>query len=117
MNTDDFEQEVISAALAWAAIRRIVTVDKTAHAIKMRLHISESCFIQVYANIRKGLYSYTLILDHMRIFGRDCDGGRWHRHPYGVAETHDFGPEGARPIVLAEFLGEALQILAGEGIL
>ena len=117
MTTDDFERDVRLIAADWGFIRWVATADKTAHAIKMRLHITEGCFVQIYANIEKQLLSYALVLERTRIYGRDSEGGRWHRHPYGAAETHDFSPDGARTIELPQFLGEVQQILEETALL
>ena len=117
MTTDELERDVTQVASHWPFVRWVATADKTAHAIKMRLHIAGDCFVQVYANTEKQLLSYTLVLNRTRIYGRDCEGGHWHRHPLGAAEAHDFGPHGEQPVELADFLGEVQQILDSEGIL
>jgi hypothetical protein len=117
MTVDEFEQSVIQAVEAWSFIDSVAILDKTAHAIKMRLMIDPECFVQIYANVQKGLISYALILSRLRIYGRDSDGGVWHRHPYPNSEDHDFSPEGSREVSLQEFLAEVQQILQGEEIL
>jgi hypothetical protein len=39
------------------------------------------------------------------------------QHPYSAPDSHDFSPEGSRPVSLTEFLDEVQQILTAEGIL
>ncbi len=117
MTADDFETYVRETAAEWAFIRWITTVDKADHAVKMRLHIATECFIQVYANVQKVLMSFTLVLNHHRVYGRDCEGGSWHRHPHNAPDTHDLTPAGARAVSLQQFLAEAQQILQDEGVL
>lgn len=117
MNPDVFEQRVREDASRFAFIRSVVTLDKTANTVKLRLHVTAECFVQIYANVRKGLLSYTLILYRIRLYGRDNDGASWHRHPYSAPDSHDFSPEGSRPVSLTEFLDEVQQILTAEGIL
>ncbi len=117
MTPDAFEQHVRGEATGFAFIRGMVILDKTANTVKLRLHITAECFVQVYTNVRKGLLSYTLVLHQTRLYGRDNDGTGWHRHPYSAPESHDFSEEGARPVSLAEFLDEVQQILTAEGIL
>jgi hypothetical protein len=112
-----FEVQVYDVALRFSFVQRVVTLDKTANTIKLRLHITTGCFVQIYTNVRKKLVNYVLILDRSRIYGRNCDGGTWHRHPYENPAAHDFGPEGAKEITLEEFLIEVQQILQREGIL
>jgi hypothetical protein len=117
VTTDDLERDIRQVTAGWAFIRWISTEDKTDHSLKMRLSVTGDCFIQVYANIQKQLWSYALVLHRTRVFGRDCEGGHWHRHPHGAPNDHDSSPEGMRPISLPQFLVEAQQILEAEGIL
>jgi hypothetical protein len=112
-----FEARVYDVASHFSFIRRVVTLDKTANTIKLRLHITTGCFIQIYTNVQKELVNYVLILDRSRIYGRDCDGGTWHRHPYENPAAHDFSPEGTEETSLEEFLIEVQQILQREGLL
>jgi hypothetical protein len=112
-----FEARIYDVALRFSFVQRVVTLGKTANTIKLRLHVTTDCFVQIYTNVQKKLVSYVLILDRSRIYGRNCDGGTWHRHPYENPAAHDFGPEGAKEISLEEFLIEVQQILEGEGIL
>lgn len=117
MSVDAFEQDVLRTANEWSFIRSIETVDKTDQAIKLRLQVDAECFVQVYANVRKNLFSYTLVLNRSRIYGRDSEGGTWHRHPYGDPDSHDRTPEGQLKVDLAQFLVEVQQILQAEGLL
>jgi len=117
MSGNDFEQEARRVAALWAFIRQIVTVDKSDYAVKLRLHVDKECFVQVYANTHKELFSYTLVLNRARIYGRDCDGGIWHRHPLHAPDTHDFSIQGREAVSLAHFLAEAQQILQDRLIL
>ena len=59
----------------------------------------------------------TLVFHRVRIYGRDCEGGQWHRHPHGAPDDHDSSPEGTEAVSLWQFLAEAQQILQSEGIL
>ena len=117
MTVDDVERQALLATADWAFIQYAETVDKTAHTVKLRLNIAAECFVQVYANTQKQLSSYTLIFNRMRIFGRDCDGGVWHRHPAETPDQHDFSPEGQRAVTLEEFLRETQQVLLDRGLL
>ena len=117
MNADEFEQDVLRVAGEWAYLRSAETVDKTDYAIKLRLTIDTECFVQVYANVEKSILSFALVLNRARIYGRDNEGGEWHRHPYGDPEGHDHSPEGRKAVALATFLEEAQAILEVEGLL
>lgn len=117
MTPEAFERHIRDEARRFAFIRDVVTLDRTANTVKSRLFVTTDCFVQVYANLRKGLLSYALVLHQTRIYGRDNDGAGWHRHLYADPESHNFSAEGARPVSLAEFLHEVQQILTAEGIL
>jgi hypothetical protein len=117
MNVDDFEGEVRRSAAEWAFIQLVEAIDKTDHAIKLRLLVDADCFVQVYANVQKSIYSYTVVLNRSRIYGRDCEGGVWHRHPHRNPDRHDRSPEGRKAVSLTQFLAEVQQILQVEGLL
>jgi hypothetical protein len=117
MTAADYEQDVRQLATQWAFIQSIVTIDRTDYAVKLRLHIDVECFVQVYANVQSGLTSFTLVLNRARIYGRDCDGNGWHRHPRSAPDAHDFSVEGSQAVTLADFLAEVQQILHHERLL
>ncbi len=117
MTVDQVEQEIAATASGFSFIRRVTTLDKTANTIKSRLEVSRTCFIQVYRNVKKNLTNFVFIAGNARIYGRDCDGGIWHRHPYEEPDSHDSSPEGSRQVELAGFLQEVQEILNNEGIL
>lgn len=117
MTTDAVESDVGRAAAQWAFIQRVATIDKTDCTIKLRLHVEVECFVQVYVNTSKQLTSYALVLNRARVFGRDSEGGLWHRHPTGAPDQHDFSPEGQRAVALDEFLREVQQVLQDKGLL
>jgi hypothetical protein len=117
VTADLVERDVRRTAARWAFIQRVATIDKTDFTVKLRLHVDAECFIQVYANTQKQLSSYSLVLNRSRVFGRDCEGGLWHRHPADAPEQHDFSPEGQRAVSLDEFLREAQQVLQDKGLL
>lgn len=117
MTVDDVERQALLAAADWAFIQYAEAVDKTEHTVKLRLYITAEFFVQVYANTQKQLSSCTLIFNRMRILGRECDGGVWHRHPADDPDQHDFSAEGQRPVTLDEFLREAQQVLQSRSLL
>lgn len=117
MSPEVLEQTVRSEASQFAFIHSIVTLDRTANTVTLRMQITAECFVQVYANVRKGLTSYTLVLRQARLYGRNNDGTGWHRHPHSAPDDHDFSDEGSRAVTLTEFLDEVQRILTLEGIL
>ncbi len=68
--------------------------------------IDPTCFIQIYRNIQKGIINYVIVSGNQRLFGRDCDGGKWHCHPLDDPESHDFSEGGSIDISLKDFLYE-----------
>ena len=78
----------------------------------MRFEITDHSFVQLYCNTRKSLFSYALVMTGARVFGRDCDGGQWHRHPVESPDMHDATAEGKRAVTFEEFLQEVQQVLA-----
>jgi len=59
VSVDAFEQGILRTTDEWSFIRSAETIDKTDQAIKLRLHVDAECFVQIYANVRKNLFSYT----------------------------------------------------------
>ena len=108
---------VFSVATQWSFLRAVEIVDKTDYAVKLRLHVDTECFIQIYANVQKGILSYALVLNRLRIYGRDNEGGIWHRHPHGQPDSHDLSPEGRIEVTPAQFLAGAQEVLKNEGLL
>ena len=117
MTAEEFERLVRNTVSDWAFITHVITVDRTDYAVKMRLIVDPECFVQVYANLSKDIFSFTLILNRMRIYGRDSIGGRWHRHPEDAPGTHDVSAEGRQSVTIGRFLGEAQDILQRNGVL
>jgi hypothetical protein len=117
LGTDEIERDIKDITTRFPFIQDTKIVLKTTHTIKIRLDITEECFIQIYRNIQKNITSYVAVLGHERIYGRDCDGGVWHRHPEKNPSGHDFSPEGVREVSLDEFLFETQEILLKKGIL
>jgi len=117
LGIDDIERDIINITTRFPFIQDTRTVLKTTHTIKIRLDITGECFIQIYQNIQKDITSYVAVLGHERIYGRDCDGGIWHRHPEKDPSGHDFSSEGVRDVSLDEFLFETQEVLLKKGIL
>lgn len=82
-------------------------LDETSNTIKAKLLINSSSYVQIYINFKKKLKNYVLIINGQRIFGRDCDNGKWHMHPWNDPSKHVFTHE----ISLKDFLFEVYEIL------
>jgi hypothetical protein len=103
--------ELEIAVRRYTFVRQVVKVDETHYSVKYRLYIEPDLFVQLYFNERSGTVGLVLIHRGRRLYGRDCQAGRWHRHPADDPATHDASPEGARAISVEEFLAEVQDIL------
>ena len=117
MDLITLERQIRAEVHHCAFIRGIIMWERTPNTLKVRLSITDECFVQVYFNQPKGWSSYTLVLRNALIYGRDNDGYGWHRHPYEKPQSHDFSAEGTQPVTLREFLEEIQQILVNVGVL
>lgn len=113
---DDVEKQIYETASKFPFIKKVETLLKTLNTIKIKLSITQTCFIQVYQNIQKDIRSYVLVSGNQRLFGRDCDGGAWHGHPIEAPDDHDFSGDGAGEISFEEFLYEVSEKLVLLGI-
>lgn len=117
MTVDEVERHVAAATANHSFIMRTTTLDKTANTIKMRLEISPTWFVQIYWNVKKKIINFALVGGTGRAYGRDCDGGGWHRHPFDKPEGHDFSDEGSLESDIDGFLEEVQDFLLRHGIL
>ncbi|HHT9125104.1 MAG TPA: hypothetical protein ACFYD6_04715 [Candidatus Brocadiia bacterium] len=117
LDINTLEKNVKRIVSKFPFIQKAQTLLKTTHTIKMRLDVTEECFIQIYYNIQRDNTSYVVILGGKRIYGRDCPRGNWHRHPEENPEGHDSSLEGSRKVKLEEFLLETQEILLKKEIL
>jgi len=108
---DDWEQQVVTVAGAFSFVQTVLTTDKNPAALKMRLTLGPEFFVQVYVNVVTGTQNFVLVLGHQRLYGRDCAGGAWHRHPKSDPDAHDSSVEGAKPITVEEFLTEVQELV------
>ena len=109
--------QIAQAAHGFPFIRQIKEVDRTDHALKVRLIIDANLLVQIYTNFKTRTTAYALVLGDERIYGRDCQSGRWHRHPFGDPQSHDTSKEGRKKIAVADFLNEIQQILKEQQLL
>ena len=117
MNTEQHQDEIEQIASEFPFVSEVFSLHRGPNTLKVRLKITSECFVQVYQNLRKGIVNYVLVAGSGRVYGKDCDGGRWHRHPANDPDSHDFSREGSKEVDLREFLEEVYDVLKGEGIL
>lgn len=117
MTPQAVEEQALEIANQFSFISSVETVLRTPRTVAMRFRITAQCFVQLYHNTEKPIVNYALVLAGNRIFGRDCDGGKWHCHPFENPEAHDFSSEGHVEVSFEEFLEEVRQILVRMQIL
>ena len=110
-DVDAWEREIAAAARAFTFVRTIQTLDKNPAALKVRLLLGPEFFVQIYINVDTDVQNLVLVLGRQRLYGRDCVGGVWHRHPHDNPDAHDFSPAGANPVTVADFLGEVQELV------
>jgi len=111
---EGLKKEIIATSRKFAFINEIRLLDETDSAVKFRMIIDNLNFIQVYQNISSGTVNYLLVHGFMRVYGRDCCDGTWHKHPFGNPSSHNFSPEATKHVSLYEFLKEVEKYLITE---
>jgi len=114
---DELLHEAQTIAESYAFIRTMADLDRTDNALRLRLIIDETMFIQVYANSKKRKLNFALVSLGQRIFGKDSEGGTWHKHPFEAPERHEFVGDAGKPVTLTEFVMEVEELLLKESLL
>jgi len=114
---DDLIMEAQNIAKSYSFIRTLADLDRTDNAVRLRLIIDETMFIQVYANSRKNKLNFALLSLGQRIFGRDSESGGWHKHPFESPGSHELEGSSGKPVTLTEFVTEVEELLLKESLL
>ncbi len=117
MRISDRIREIESTARQYAFVQQVVRVDETYYSVKYRLHIAPELFIHLYFNERSGTVGMVLVHHRQRIYGRDCEAGKWHQHPVDDPTKHETSQEGARSVSVGEFLDEVQDILVNASLI
>ncbi len=115
MNLADFIDALEKAALKYLLKSRILV--RTDNAVKARIEISDNIYVQFYFHQVSGTSNFVLVGWNNRLYGRDCVGGDWHRHPFENPESHDITGGGADDVTPEEFLDEVFDILLREKLI
>jgi len=92
-------------------VQSFEVIERTARTITLHFVIQPTLFVQVYYSLRSGRFNLALIGASGRLYGRDCEHGQWHRHPFGQSHFHEPTPEGMSPQPIHQFLTEVETIL------
>jgi hypothetical protein len=114
---DNLWREALTIVQNFSFIRSIEDFDRTDNALRFRLIIFDTLFIQVYANSQKNKLYFALISSGQRIYGRDNESGLWHKHPFNFTGKHDFEGESGRGFTLTEFIVELEDLLLRESLI
>ncbi|HLA50492.1 MAG TPA: hypothetical protein VJ000_04845 [Thermodesulfovibrionia bacterium] len=93
-------------------IRELKVIEKTKSILKARLYFSNDIFVQIYVNIKRPKKNYALIINDIRIFGKDYIFGLWHLYPFESPQKHDDSEKARKPVTIEEFVEEATFILS-----
>lgn len=117
MTIDKIKKEIKETASKFSFVKSVRLLDETDSAVKFRLEIDNLTFIQIYQNISYGTINYVLVRSFMRVYGRDCCDGTWHRHPFEDPSSYDFSIDGSEIVSLFDFLLEVEEYLIEQGLI
>jgi hypothetical protein len=117
MKLEEVIAEIEEVSQRFSFVLQVIRLDETKYSVKYLLMLAEDFFVQVYRNVRSGTIGLALIYRGQRLYGRDREGGQWHRHPFENPMEHDFSAEGSRKVSLEEFLEEVREILERGGLI
>ncbi len=86
-NINDFTEELKKLKHEYLPQSEIETIYKRIDKVSIRIIITPSIFIDVYANIENNRYDFSLIKDNQRILGYD-NLESWHYHPLNKQDDH-----------------------------
>ncbi len=114
MNLNEFIEYVESEAAEYSL--KVNVLARTENAVKIRLEISPTIFVQFYHHQKSDTPNYVLVGWNRPLYEWDSVAGKWHRHPYQNHREHDMSREGGA-VAPREFLEEVFGILQGEELL
>jgi hypothetical protein len=111
MTLSDCLQEIREAERAYWFVQGLAEIEQTDEVLKARLEIQAGLFVHVFFSEASGRFQLALVKNSQRLYGRDCEDGLWHLHPYGTVDQHlpTPGEVGPRPIM--QFMREVEQLL------
>jgi len=103
--------EAVQTKDRFGFVQSLEVVERTAQTATLHFMIRQTLFVQVYYSVRSGRFNFALIGASGRLYGRDCEHGQWHLHPFGKSHLHEPTPEGMSPQPIHQFLAEVETIL------
>jgi hypothetical protein len=109
--------ESVAAAERFWFIRSWRVTDRTNSTATVRFEIDAGFFVQVFLSERSSRLSLALIGPSERLYGRDLERGKWHRHPFGSQDVHEATLEGMSSQPVTQFMTEGEDILLSNDLL
>jgi hypothetical protein len=113
VTVDALIEQIETTAACFRFVQATLQLDQTRFSVKYRLVIGPDLWVQTYHNIQNDTVGMALLYQGRRLYGRDCEAGRWHRHPADDPERHDFSDAGVQSATVEDFLLEVGPILVG----
>jgi hypothetical protein len=98
-------------------VRDINIIEQTQATVTVHLMIDADLFVQAFLSESSQRLSFALVGQSGRLYGRDREHGRWHRHPFGQPEQHEPTSEGMSVLPLTQFMAEVEKILVEQHLL
>ncbi|GBC78366.1 hypothetical protein HRbin08_01855 [bacterium HR08] len=83
-------ERIVTACRRSPIVDTYTVLTLRADVLKLRVHLVDGSFIEVFHNIATGKSAFALIAAESRIYGKDKDNAKmgWHVHPAENPETH-----------------------------
>ena len=104
--TGDLSDEIADACEKSEIVETYAVLYMDMDILKVRVHLTDGRFIQVFYNLATEKASLALIENQKRIYGKDNAKMGWHVHPWDAPEAH-FSCD---PVTFTEFLDEVTQM-------
>lgn len=111
LTNDELLAEAAAAAQQFWFIRELQIVDRTDHTVTIHFIVSPDLFVQVFQSQRSSRVSLALVGPAGRLYGRDCEHGVWHQHPFARVDAHELTPQGVSPRLIMQFMAEVEELL------
>lgn len=117
MAIEDILAEFYTTSQRFWFIQEALLIERTDVTITLHFRITPQLLVQAFLSERSGRFSLALIGPSGRLYGRDMERGRWHRHPFDSPQSHEATPEGMSSQPLIQFLAEVEEILLANDLL
>jgi len=108
---DDLFSEAREARDRFWFVQDLNIIEQTNATVTLHLTIGSDLFVQAFLSQSSQRLSFALIGPSGRLYGRDHEHGKWHRHPLSGPEQHESTPEGMSARPFTQFMAEVEEIL------